>query len=130
MLDHKDFVVGLEDLKNLRKSKSSLEAEVKEKNQEIATLVFELVEYMETSDHESVKIAGLGMCSLTRTKKYSIDDPLAFEDWMNKNDEMGNVMAVHASKVHGFYKERLENNEELPPGVKTFIKNNITIRSA
>jgi len=129
MLDHKSFLIGLEDLKNLRKTKSEQEAAVKDTNEEIGKLVFDLVDYMEQTDHESVKIAGLGTCSLTRTKKYSIDDPLAFEDWMNKNDEMGNVMAVHASKVHGFYKERLENNEELPPGVKTFIKNNITIRS-
>jgi hypothetical protein len=129
MLDHKDFLIGLEDLKNLRKLKAVQEQTVKDVNADIATLVFELVEYMETTDHESVKIAGLGTCSLTHTKKYSIDDPVAFEGWMELRGEMGNVMAVHASKVHGFYKERLENNEELPPGVKTFIKNNITIRS-
>ena len=129
MLSHKDFILGLEDLKNLRKQKAEQEAAVKDTNGAIATLLFDLVEYMETTEHEAVKIAGLGTCSLTRTKKYSIDDPLAFEEWMNKNGSIIEVMAVHASKVHGFYKERLENNEELPPGVKTFIKNNITIRS-
>jgi len=129
MLDHKDFLIGLEDLKNLRKKKAQQESEVKETNEEIGQMVFDLVEYMEVTDHESVKIAGLGTCSLTRTKKYSIDDPLVFENWMQDNGEMADVMAIHASKVHGFYKERLENNEELPPGIKTFIKNNITIRS-
>ena len=104
MLDHKDFLIGLEDLKNLRKQKATQESAVKDTNEEIGTLVFELVEYMENTDHESVKIAGLGTCSLTRTKKYSIDDPAIFEDWMEKNGEIGDVMAIHASKVHGFYK--------------------------
>lgn len=129
MLDHKDFLIGLEDLKNLRKQKAEQEKAVKETNEQIGQMVYDLVEYMENTDHESIKIAGLGLCSLTRTKKYSIDNPVIFEEWMKKNGDMAEIMAVHASKVHGFYKERLENNEELPPGIKTFIKNNITIRS-
>lgn len=129
MLDHKDFLTGLEDLKALRQKKSSLEEELKEKNQEILSLVFDLVEYLETTNQLAVKVAGLGTCSLTYSKKYSIDDPVAFENWMKEHGEMENVMAVHASKVHGYYKERLENNEELPPGIKTFVKSNITIRS-
>ncbi len=129
MIDHKSFVIGLEDLKNLRGKKADLEKQVEDTNGEISELLFDLIEYMEVTDHESVKIAGIGNCSLTRTKKYSIDNPLAFEEWMNANGDMVEVMAVHAMKVHGFYKERLENDEELPPGVKTFIKSNITIRS-
>ena len=92
-------------------------------------MVFDLVDYMETSDHLSVKIDGLGLCSLTSTKKYSIEDPATFESWMKKEGDMDLVMAIHAQKVHGYYKEKLDNNEELPPGIKTFIKNNITIRS-
>ena len=128
MLDHKDFVIGLEDLRNMRKRKADLEAETKDANEAIEKLVFDLVEYMDSSDLESIKIGDIGTCILTRTKKYSIEDPLVFEQWMTEKGEMENVMAVHAQKVHGYYKEKLENNEELPPGVKTFIKNNITIR--
>ena len=129
MLDHKDFVIGLEDLKNLRAKKSDLEAQVKDTNEEIGKLVFDCVEYMENADTESIKIAGLGLCSLTHTKKYSIEDPVVFESWMRQQGEMDLVMAVHAQKVHGYYKERLENSEELPPGIKTFVKSNISIRS-
>jgi hypothetical protein len=128
VLDHKGFLIGLEDLKNLRKRKSELEADVKDVNDEIGKLVFDLVDYMEATDHESVKIAGLGTCSLTRTKKYSIDNAEIFEAWMKEHGEIENVLAVHAQKVHGYYKEKLENNEDLPPGIKTFVKNNITIR--
>ena len=128
MLAHKEFVLELEHLKELRAKKSGLEAEVKDVNGQIAEKVFELVGYMEDNDHLSVKIVGLGTCSLTSTKKYSIEDPMAFEQWMLGHGEMGNVMAVHAQKVHSYYKEKLELNEELPPGIKTFIKNNITIR--
>jgi len=129
VLDHKDFVIGLEDLKNLRARKREQEQAVKDTNAEISAMVFDLVEYMEESDHLSVKIDGLGTCSLTSTKHYSIDNPAAFEDWMREHGEMEYVMAVHAKKVHGYYKEKLELNEDLPPGIKTFIKNNITIRS-
>ncbi len=132
MIDHKDFMIGLQDLKDLRAKKASQEQEVKDTNSEIGKLLFDLIEYMESTDQLAVKIDGLGTCSLTSTKKYSVDRDQAaiFEDWMNEHGEMANVMAIHASKVHGYYKEKLENNEELPPGIQTFIKNNITIRSA
>ena len=129
MLDHKDFLIGLSDLKVHRLRKKEQEDIVKETNKAISDLVFELVEYMENTDHLSVKIAGLGTCSLTYAKRYSIEDTIAFEGWMKKEGDMDLVMAVHGQKVHGSYKEKLENNEELPPGIKTFIKNNITIRS-
>ena len=129
MLDHKDFLIGLSDLKVHRERKKQQEEAVKDTNKSISDLVFELVEYMETTDHLSVKIDGLGMCSLTSTKKYSIEDPAVFEAWIKKEGDMDLIMAVHAQKVHGYYKEKLDNNEELPPGIKTFIKNNITIRS-
>lgn len=129
MLDHKDFIIGLADLKSLRVKKAKQEQDVKDTNAAVGELLFDLIEYMETTDHLSVKIDGLGTCSLTSTKKYSVDNAAIFEAWMEEHGEMGNVMAVHGSKVHGYYKEKLENNEDLPPGIKTFIKNNITIRS-
>ena len=129
MLDHKSYMIGLQDLKDMRAKKRDLEAQVKETNEEIGQMVADLVEYMENTDQLSVKIAGLGTCSLTSTKHYSIEDPVSFEKWMTDQGEMDMVMAVHARKVHGYYKEKLELNEELPPGIKTFIKNNITIRS-
>ena len=128
MMDHKDFLIGLQDLKDQRAKKRQLEEEVKTVNGIIAEQVYDLVEYMQVTDQLSVKVGDIGMCSLTSIKSYSVDDPLAFEDWMAKNDDIRIVMAVHAKKVHGYYKEKLENGEELPPGIKTFIKNNITIR--
>lgn len=132
MIDHKDFMIGLQDLKDLRTKKAVQEQDVKDTNSEIGKLLFDLIEYMESTDQLAVKIDGLGMCSLTRTAKYSINDEqrAIFESWMNEHGEMEHVMAIHASKVHGYYKEKLENNEDLPPGIQTFIKTNITIRSA
>jgi len=133
MLDHKDFLIGLEDLKILRAAKLALEAKEKELNGNISTLVHELVDYMEATDQLSVKVRGLGTASLTSRKFYGVDkdDPLsaqAFEEFVRSNDEWDLVTAVHASKLHGYYKEKLELKEELPPGIKTTIKTNITIR--
>ena len=131
MLDHKEFLIGLEDLKNMRSKKTGLEADIKDLNGDIGKLLFDLIDYMENTDQLAVKVAGLGTCSLTSTKKYSVDreQGAIFEAWMTEHGELEQVMAVHAMKVHGYYKEKLENNEDLPPGIKTFIKNNITIRS-
>lgn len=128
MLDHKDFLIGLEDLKRLRQAKKDLEDKVQETNDEIEKLVYDLVDYMESTNQLQVKVGGLGTCSLTSSKKYQIDQADIFEAWMREHGEMENVMAINAQKVHGYYKEKLENNEDLPPGIKTFIKNNITIR--
>ena len=131
MLDHKDFMIGLQDLKDLRAKKTAQEQLVKDTNAAIGEVLYDLIEYMESTNQLAVKIEGLGTCSLTSTKKYSIDKEQAaiFEAWMNEHGEMEHVMAIHGSKVHGYYKEKLENNEDLPPGIQTFIKNNITIRS-
>lgn len=133
MLDHKDFMTSLEDLKTLRTKKTSLAAQEKEVNGEIAGLVRDIVEYMENTDQLSVKVRGFGTASLTSKKYYSIDkdDPYAadaFETYLRDKGDWDLVTAVHASKLHGYYKERLELNDELPPGIKTSIKNNITIR--
>jgi len=128
MLDHKAFLIGLEDLKNLRSAKRIMEDKVKDINESIAKLVYDLVEYMQETDQSQVKVGSIGTCSLTSTKTYSIENPEIFEAWMNENDDLDVVKAVHSKKVHGYYKEKLENGEELPPGIKTFVKNNITIR--
>ena len=134
MLDHKSFLIGLDDLKALRQKKAKLEAEVTELNDAIYKQVYELVDYMDATDQLSVKVKGLGTASRTSTKYYGVDkdDPMsaqAFEDWMRQKGDWELVTAVHHRKLHGYYKERLELNEELPPGVKTTIKNNIVIRS-
>ena len=120
----------LASLKDLRQKKRDLENETKDVNEAIASLVFDLVEYMEITGQPGLKLDGVGTVSLTHTKKYSIEDPVSFEQWMVANGELEFVMAVHAQKVHGYYKERLENDQELPPGIKTFVKSNVTIRSA
>jgi hypothetical protein len=133
MLDHKDFMIGLEDLKALRAEKDSIENKEKEVNEKIESLVRDLVEYMESTDQLSVKVRGFGTAMLTSKKFYSIDkdDPYAadaFETYLRDKGDWDLVTAVHASKLHGYYKEKLDLNEELPPGIKTTIKNNITIR--
>jgi hypothetical protein len=133
MLDHKDFLITLEDLKALRQKKAQLEKEVKEVNGEIAKMVFDCVDYMDNTDQEAVKVKGIGTCSRTATKFYGIDkeEPMAaesFEQWVRDKGDWDLVTAIHSSKLQGYYKEKLELNEELPPGVKTTIKNNIVIR--
>jgi len=133
MLDHKDFLTELETLKQLRREKTELEAKEKELNETIGKVVHDLVEYMEATDQLTIKIKGLGTCCLTSTKFYNIDseDPIsmqAFETFVRGNGDWEMVTAIHARKVHGYYKERLELGQELPPGVKTSIKTNVTIR--
>ena len=133
MLDHKSFLIGMEDLKSMRKVKAELEASLKELNGEIQVAVYEMIDYMDSTDQLSVKVKGIGTCSRTATKFYGIDrdEPMAaesFETWVREKGDWDLVTAIHSSKLQGYYKERLELNEELPPGVKTTIKNNIVIR--
>ncbi len=134
MLDHKDFLIGLDDLKRMRKTKAQMEKELTDLNGDIDKQVYDLIDYMDATDQLSVKVRGLGTASRTSRKFYGIDkeDPMApesFEKWTKDKGEWELVTAVHASKLHGYYKEKLELNEELPPGIKTAIKNNIVIRS-
>lgn len=133
MVDHKDFMTGLENLRLMRHQKAQFEEEIKTVNEAIETQVRELVEYMEKTDQLSVKVKGFGTAILTSTKHYSVDsdDPIAaeaFERYLKDRGEWDLVTAPHWKKIHGYYKEKLDLNEELPPGIKTFIKTNITLR--
>ena len=133
MTTHDEFVAQLDALKRARAHKAVVEESLKTVNENIKGLVYDIVEYMENTNQLSVKIKGLGMCSLTGRKIYSVDreDPIAaqaFETFVRNNNEWDLVTAVHAAKLNGYYKEKLELEEEVPPGVKTYIKNNITIR--
>jgi len=133
MLDHKGFLVSLEDLRDLRLKKAKIAEDERDVNQAIDTLVRDVVEYMDSTDQLSVKVKGFGTASRTSTKHYSIDkdDPIAaeaFEAFVKNRDEWELITAPHWKKVHGYFKEKLEMNEEIPPGIKTFIKDNITIR--
>ena len=132
-IDHKEFVAGLEQLRTLRARKERLEADVKDTNQAIEETVRDLVEYMETTNQLSVKLKGFGTAILTSSKHYNVDseDPRAaeaFEQFVKQRGEWDLVVAPHWKKIHGYYKEKLDLNEELPPGIKTFIKTNITLR--
>ena len=133
MLNHEGFLAGLKELKQMRAKKASLEADVKDVNYDIEILVRDLIQYMEETGQLSVKVKGLGTAILTSKKFYGIDkeDPRsaqAFEQFVRDKGEWDLVTAIHASKLHGYYSEKLDCNEELPPGIKTAIKNNITIR--
>lgn len=133
MIDQKDFITGSENLRLMRHQKAQLEEEMKTINEAIETQVRELIEYMEATDQLSVKVKGFGTVILTSTKNYSVDqeDPRAaeaFEQFVKSREEWDLVVAPHWKKIHGYYKEKLDLNEELPPGIKTFIKTNITIR--
>lgn len=133
MLDHTGFLEAIKELKALRASKDEQEERLKVTNYVINATVHDIVEYMEATDQLSVKVKGLGTAILTNKKFYGIDkdDPnsaQAFEQFVKDRGEWDLVTAVHASKLHGYYKEKLELNEEVPPGVKTAIKTNITIR--
>ena len=132
MLDHKDFITSMEDLKELRATKAKLEDELKKNNSDIELLVRDMVDYMEQTNQLSVKVKGVGLASLTSTKRYSLEtddrERQSFETFMKDIGEWELVNAVHPSKLQGWYKERLDLGEDLPPGVKTFIKTNITIR--
>ena len=128
MLDHKDFLTGLEDLKNLRAKKAAIEEQASEVGRTINDLVTVLTEYMIVTHTPSIRLEHVGMCSMSHTNTYNIDNAEVFESWMRANDNINIVMAIHAKKVHAYYAERLANNEELPPGIKTFTKTNITIK--
>ncbi len=127
MLSTEEFYERLKKIRELRVQKSELKETEKKINKEISALSGDLIEYFDMHDIPRQPLDG-SVFYVNRTPCYSINDEDSFFRWMHESGDIEMCKSFNAKKFGAYYKERKQNNEELPPGVSVFIKQDVRVR--
>ena len=127
MISSEEFYEKLKEVRALRAEKSDMAAREKVINGEIRGLSVDLIEYFDSHDIPRQSLDG-SLFYVARTQTYSIGDENAFFSWMRETGDLDLCMAFNAKKFGAYYKEKVEGNEELPPGVEVYIKTDVRVR--
>lgn len=127
MISTETFYENLKKIRTLREAKSELTEKSKALTKEIEALSGDLIEYFDLNDIPRQCIDG-SMFYVNRTPCYSINEEEAFFRWMNESGDIEMCKSFNAKKFGAYYKEKKANDEELPPGVSVYIKQDVRVR--
>jgi len=121
------------ELSVLENKKAEHEAAVKVLNAQITELAVKVLPpMMENAEVESMKVEGVGTCSV-RTKVYAYflkENEAAFHKWLKKNRHGGLIKPyIHPPTLKAFATEQLEQQKPLPDILKVTLVPTATIRS-
>ena len=128
MLSQNECIDKLKRIRELRDAKRDYNDEIKKINEELDELNKETVEYFDAHDLQNMKLDKIGMFYIQRSVFPSIDDRESCENWLREKDDLDMLMSFNSNKFRAYYKEKLENNEELPTGTSEFIKSEVRMR--
>lgn len=112
----------------LKDEKAELEKQIKEINTKLEACSQILVERLEEDGITSFK-TDLGTFYIKDEPYSSVSDRPAFYSWVREN-KLEDLFTIHYQTMSGMVKERLENGEELPPGISVFMKSSIQRRTS
>lgn len=117
-----NFDECLREFVSISKRADEVSAELKEIKAEQDALSYALAKYMMTGSIKSIVLDGVKFTQ--KEKVYSkVDDKEALRAWINDNDAVDLVMAVHPSKLTAYCNEQLEAGGDIPTGVNpNYIK--------
>ncbi len=127
MLNSEEYYDRLKEVRALRVEKSTMSAREKEINKKLVELSTDLVEYFDMHDISRQSLDG-SLFYVNRTPCYSINDDDSFFAWMNESGDIEMCKSFNAKKFGAYYKEKVGNGEELPPGVSVYIKQDVRVR--
>lgn len=115
-------------LRELRTRKETLKGELEALQLELERLNQDVTEYFEAHRIQMIHIEGVGKFYLNRTLYPAIEDVEKCHAWLKERGLYEMLLSFNTNKFKGFYKERLENGEELPEGVNQFFKTDVRLR--
>ena len=127
MISTEEFYDKLKEVRALREEKAVLAMREKEINHQLELRSADLVEYFDMHDVARQSLDG-SLFYVNRTPCYSISDEEPFFRWMNDTGDIELCKSFNAKKFGAYYTEKKANNEELPPGVSVYIKQDIRVR--
>jgi len=112
---------------NARMEKTRLETLVKEQNLVIAAMEQELIDYLEGGDLLLVRLNNGVTLSINDDIYCQVSDKEAFHQWIRKN-HLEDLFSVHYQTMASMVKERLNSDEDAPPGITPYFKQSIRVR--
>ena len=93
-------------------------------------LNWELTQYFQQTNMQGKKIFGKNFFLTSRTF-CKVEDPVKFEEWVERNNAWKLVMARNANKINAFVEEAVKVGDEIPEGVVPgFVQHSIRIGKA
>lgn len=129
-MQEQDLDVKLSKLMGLSDQIDEKAAELKALNAEYDELNWELTQYFQQTNMQGKKIFGKNFFLTSRTF-CKVEDPVKFEEWVERNNAWKLVMARNANKINAFVDEAVKVGQEIPEGViPKFIQHSIKIGKA
>jgi len=128
MLEHNQCLDKLKELRQLRTERSELEKLVKDLKEKEGLINFEVTDYFEMTGQQSIDLEGYGKFYLNREIYPSITDRDVVEQWLAERGDLELVKTFNTNKFKAYYKEKVENNDELPPSCDQFVKTEVRMR--
>jgi hypothetical protein len=115
-------------LDRLRREKDGLDEAAKAKQKEIDFAEKILIEAMTEADFKNFTVDSIGQFIRKSSIYAQVEDKPALHGWLRATGN-GTLIRedVHVSTLRSFVTNRIKEGESLPPGVKTFTKQGISI---
>ena len=123
------------ELEELRAEKKRLKEELDEAEQAFKTAERKLMERMAAEEAESHRAGGMNFTPAT-TAYGKIDDREAFLEWARQQEGDGadgeTLYEVKERKalINELVRERLDNDEPLPPGVGVYVREYVSVTAS
>lgn len=86
--------------------------------------------YMEEYDIESMKVDDLTFIRTAPREFATVQDREAFVEWAMRNDASLVAMKEEKRLLNQLVRERIDNGEELPPGIGFYTREIVSIRTS
>lgn len=116
------------DLRGLKAARDALKAEYTEADKAFRLKQDKVLNRMEVEQTESQRVDGT-LFVPTETVYGQVQDREAFIKWAEENDEQLFEPKERAQLLNQLVREKLDNGEELPPGVGFYVKKYIGQRA-
>ena len=110
-----------------RKAKKEIEEELSACNLTIAALEQMIVGEFEKQGLSQYRLDTGELISITDTPYSSLEDRAKFHAWVKETNQE-DLFSVHYQTMNSLVKDRLENGEPAPPGIKVFIDTGVSFR--
>ncbi len=111
----------------LRDAKDELEAQIKEINTNLEALSQLMILEMETAGETLFRLDSGDSLSIKDEPYSSVVDKDAFINYIEKSGQK-DLLTVHYMTMNSMVKERLQNGQEPPPGIKVYVRQSIMRR--
>ena len=128
MITHEQCLNKMKRIKELTDVKEELKNESSKITLMLDELNNEVSEYMELTDQTQIRIKNLGLFFLQTDSKPQFEDKEVCIKWLEERGELDTFMMFNTRGFYAYWKELNEKGDDLPPGVKTYIKKEVKLR--